>query len=83
MRKQRGKGFSGEFGFGDVPELYYPFLMIAGISLVVCVGILIALLTMSSLSATRRAQMRNAAIAMGIITVLSLFGGLMVGGSYY
>jgi len=82
-RKQRGKGLYDEVGFGGIPELYYPFMTIGIIAMIVATGLFIALLTMESLSASQRVQIRNALIGMGVITILGLFGAILTGGSYY
>jgi len=53
------------------------------IAMIVALGLFIALVSMTSLSATQRVQMRNALIGMGVITILGLFGAILTGGSYY
>jgi hypothetical protein len=82
-RKQRGKGLYDEVGFGGIPELYYPFMTIGIIAMIVALGLFIALVSMTSLSATQRVQIRNALIGMGVITILGLFGAIVTGGTYY
>ncbi len=82
-RKQRGKGFVEEVGFGGASELYYLFMTIAGIAMIVALGLFIALVSMTSISAAQRVHMRNALIAMSVITILALFGAIFTGGNYY
>lgn len=81
MGKRRGGGILDEFS--SVPELYAPFMTISFIAMIVAVGLVIAMFSMTSLTSSKRTQMGNALIAMGVIGILALFGALLTGGRYY
>lgn len=81
MGRRRGGGVLDEFS--SLPELFGPFMTVSFIALIVAVGLVIALYSMTSLTQDTRTQMRNAVIALGVISLLALFGSLLTGSRYY